>query len=68
MIIHRLASQRRDHDLEELMGVEELKIEALRLNSDARAYLARELLASVDDMSEEEIGKLWLEEAARRDE
>ncbi len=50
------------------MSVEELKEEALRLGPDARAYLARELLASLDAMSEAEIEKLWIDEAIRRDE
>jgi hypothetical protein len=50
------------------MSVEELKEEALRLNPEARAYLARELLASLDAMSEAEIEKLWIDEAIRRDE
>lgn len=48
--------------------VEELKEEALRLSPEARAYLARELLASLDAMSEAEIEKLWIDEAIRRDE
>jgi hypothetical protein len=43
------------------MSVEELKAEA-------RAYLARELLASLDAVSEAEIEKLWIDEAIRRDE
>jgi hypothetical protein len=50
------------------MSIEELKNEALRLNQESRAYLARELLASLDDMSESEIEQLWLLEAVRRDE
>ena len=50
------------------MSVEELKAEALRLSPEARAYLARELLASLDGMSEAEIEKLWIDEAIRRDE
>jgi hypothetical protein len=49
------------------MSIEELKEEALRLNPEARAYLARELLASLDVMNEAEI-KLWIDEAIRRDE
>jgi hypothetical protein len=49
------------------MSVEELKAEALRLGPEARAYLARELLASLDAMSEAELEKLWLQEATRRD-
>ena len=50
------------------MSVDELKKEALRLNPEARAQLARELLASLDAMSETEIEKLWIDEAIRRDE
>jgi len=50
------------------MGIEELKQEALRLSPEARAYLARELLASLDAMSEAEIERLWIDEAIRRDE
>jgi hypothetical protein len=49
------------------MNVEKLKGEALQLNPEARAYLARELLASLDHMSESEIERLWLDEAIRRD-
>ncbi len=50
------------------MSVEELKEEALRLSPEARAYLARELLASLDALSDAEIEKLWIDEAIRRDE
>jgi hypothetical protein len=50
------------------MSVEELKAEALRLSPEARAYLARELLASLDALSEAESEKLWIDEAIRRDE
>ena len=50
------------------MSIEELKDEALRMNKESRAYLARELLTSLDDMSESEIEELWLLEAVRRDE
>lgn len=49
------------------MGFEELKDEVLRLNPESRALLARELLASLDTMSEAEIEKLWVDEAIRRD-
>jgi len=48
------------------VGVEQLKEEALRLSPEARAYLARELLASLDDLSEAERESLWLDEAMRR--
>lgn len=49
------------------MGVDELREEVLRLDPEARARLARELLASLDAMSEAEIDKLWIDEAIRRD-
>jgi hypothetical protein len=49
------------------MSVDELKAEALRLSPEMRAYLARELLASLDNLSEAEVEKLWLDEAIRRD-
>jgi len=42
------------------MSVEELKTEILRLNPEARAYLAREILASLDAMNESEIEALWV--------
>ncbi len=50
------------------MGVEELKEEVLRLSPEARAYLARELVASLDLLGEAEIERLWIDEAIRRDE
>lgn len=50
------------------MSIEELREEVLRLSPEARAYLARELLASLDAMSEAEIENLWVDEALRRDE
>ncbi len=50
------------------MSVDELKAEVLRLDPQTRAYLARELLARLDALSEAEIEKLWLDEALCRDE
>ena len=50
------------------MSIEELKDEALRLGPEGRAYLVRELLASLEEMSKAEIEELWLQEAMRRDE
>ena len=50
------------------MTVDELKREALRLDPSARAGLARDLLSSLDDLSESEIEQLWVEEAVRRHE
>ena len=49
------------------MTSDELKAEALRLSPKGRAELASELLVSLDDLSEPEIERLWLEEAERRD-
>jgi hypothetical protein len=49
------------------MSIEELKAEALRLDPEARAYLARVLLASLDGMSDAEIERLWIVEAVARD-
>jgi len=40
--------------------------DALRLNVDDRAVVAEKLLASLDDLGEEEAERLWAEEAARR--
>jgi hypothetical protein len=48
------------------MTIDELKREALRLDSAVRADLARELLESLDDLPELEIERLWLKEAERR--
>jgi putative addiction module component (TIGR02574 family) len=48
------------------MTIDELKREAMRLNATERASLARELLVSLDDLSEAEVERLWLEEAERR--
>ena len=49
------------------MTSDELKAEALRLSPEERAELASELLVSLDDLSEPEIERLWLEDAGRRD-
>jgi len=48
------------------MTIDELKREALQLDPSTRASLARDLLESLDDLSEAEIEQLWLEEAERR--
>jgi putative addiction module component (TIGR02574 family) len=50
------------------MTIDELKREALQLDPSTRAGLARHLLVSLDDLSEAEVERLWLEEAVRRDE
>ena len=49
------------------MGVEIIKGEALRLSPKERAFSTRELLASLDAMSEADIERLWVDEAIRRD-
>jgi hypothetical protein len=49
-----------------MMGVEEIKNEALRLSAEARAYLVRELLLSLED-GDGDIDELWLNEAISRD-
>jgi pyrimidine operon attenuation protein/uracil phosphoribosyltransferase len=49
------------------MSIEQLKEEVLRLSPESRAYLARELLASLDSMSEVEIENRWIDEAIHRD-
>jgi hypothetical protein len=45
---------------------DQIKEEALNLDLDSRANLARELLRSLDDMSDAENERLWLDEAERR--
>ena len=49
------------------MTIDELRTAALRLGPEERARLASDLLISLDDLSEAEIERLWLEEALRRD-
>ena len=48
------------------MTIDELRVEVLRLAPEARADLARELLASLDALSESEIERLWLDKAECR--
>ncbi len=50
------------------MSFDELKSEALKLDSEDRARLAKDLLLSLDELSEAEVETLWLEEAIRRNE
>lgn len=49
------------------MSLEDLRNEALKLSPELRALLARELLASLDEMTDAEIEQLWVDEAVRRD-
>ena len=50
------------------MTNEQVESEALKLNPQARAELAEKLLRSLEELSEEEIKRLWAEEAVCRDE
>lgn len=49
-----------------MSDLDEVHRNALRLNVHDRAALAERLLASLDDLSEEEAERLWAEEAQRR--
>jgi Putative addiction module component len=49
------------------MTIEQVEIEALKLEPQARAELAEKLLKSLEELSDEEIQRLWGEEAVRRD-
>jgi hypothetical protein len=48
------------------MSIQELEAEALKLDPKSRARLAEKLLASLENLSEEENARLWVEEAERR--
>jgi putative addiction module component (TIGR02574 family) len=48
------------------MDFEHVENQALSLPAAKRARLAHELLDSIDNMSREEVRKLWLDEAERR--
>ena len=48
------------------MDFKSLEKEALELPASERAKLARQLLESLDSLSEAELDALWLEEAQRR--
>jgi putative addiction module component (TIGR02574 family) len=48
------------------MTLEELRVQALRLDIDARAELAQALLDSLDQPTEQEVLRLALDEAERR--
>ena len=50
------------------MSIEDVESAALSLDPKDRARLARRLLVSLETLSGEEIDRLWVEEAARRDE
>ena len=48
------------------MSLEEVEIEALKLNPNLRAKLAMKLLCSLEDLSDAENERIWAEEALRR--
>lgn len=48
------------------MTTEQVENEALKLKPEARAELAEKLLKSLEDLSDEDIERLWAEEAVRR--
>jgi hypothetical protein len=54
--------------MEDFMSLDKLKEEAMKLAPEARAKLAHALLTSLEDLSEAEIERLWLDEAVQRDE
>jgi hypothetical protein len=49
------------------MSNDEIEAEALKLDPSARARLAKRLLESLETLSDQENGRLWAEEAERRD-
>jgi len=49
-----------------MAGLEEVLRKALALDIQDRARLAERLLASLDELSEDEAERLWAEEAERR--
>lgn len=48
------------------MTIEEIRREVFSLPQEQRAQLAEQLLASLDNLPEDEVAKLWLSEAERR--
>lgn len=49
------------------MTTQQVEDEALKLKPEARAELAEKLLRSLEDLSDEDIQRLWAEEAVRRE-
>ena len=49
------------------MSFEDLKAEALKMSPKSRAELEKDLLVSLDTLSDAEIEQLWIDEAIRRD-
>ena len=50
------------------MTVHHIEKHLMKLNASSRAKIARKLLTSLDELSEEEIEQLWAKEAFRRHE
>lgn len=48
------------------MTVDEILREALALDAETRASMAHELLSSLESLSEDEVERLWIDEARRR--
>jgi putative addiction module component (TIGR02574 family) len=48
------------------LKIKEIEEEALRLTSHDRALLAEHLINSLDDTEDQEVERLWVEEAERR--
>jgi putative addiction module component (TIGR02574 family) len=51
-----------------MQDLTQLERDVLSLDIRSRGRLAARLLESLDDVSDDEIGQLWAEEAARRNE
>ena len=51
-----------------IMAVDKVEKQLMELDINSRAKLASKLLKSLEELSEDEIEKLWAEEAFRRDE
>ena len=49
------------------VDVQELEAAVLKLDPKDRARLAGKLLNSLEELSEEEVNRMWAEEAQRRD-
>ena len=49
------------------MTLEQLEAEALKLGTRARAKVAETLLRSLEDLSDEEMERLWAQESLRLD-
>jgi hypothetical protein len=49
-----------------MRSLEEIVEEAMHLDSESRAAVAKRLLDSLEDLTAEEHGRLWVEESARR--